>query len=57
MFLFFNYWLILFNSCSYCTEFFNSIADFVIPITIPCKEAKEAIEIYPVIVEAKIRNS
>ena len=37
-------------------NFFNSIADFVIPITIPSKEAKAAIEIHPVIIEAKIRK-
>ena len=35
---------------------FNSIAELVIPIGIPIKEAKTEIEIHPVIVEAKIRE-
>ena len=45
--LFFNYWLILFNFCSYCTNF---------PIGIPSKQAKTENEIHPVLVEAKIRK-
>ena len=35
---------------------FNPIAELVIPIAIPTKEAKAEIEIYPVIVEPKIRE-
>ena len=35
-------------------QIFNPIAELVIPIGIPSKEAKVEIEIHPVIVEAKI---
>ena len=35
----------------------NFIAELVIPIGIPRKEAKAEIEIHPVIAEAKVRNS
>ena len=41
----------LFNSCSYCTNF-NVTAELVILIGIPSKEAEAEIEIYPVIAEA-----
>ena len=37
-------------------ETFNPIAELVIPIRIPSKEAKAEIEIYPVTAAAKIRN-
>ena len=37
-------------------QIFNPIAELVIPIGMPTKEAKAEIEIYPVIVEAKIRK-
>ena len=37
-------------------QIFNPIAELVIPIGIPIKEVKEEIEIYTVIVEAKIRK-
>ena len=37
-------------------QIFNSIAELVIPIEIPSKEAKAEIEIHPVIVEAKTRK-
>ena len=37
-------------------QIFNPIAELVIPIGIPNKEAKPEIGIDPVIVEAKIRN-
>ena len=37
--------------------FLISIEELVIPIGMPRKEVKAAIEIYPVIVEAKIRKS
>ena len=37
-------------------QFFNPSAKFVVPIGITSKEAKEEIEIHPVIVEAKIRK-
>ena len=36
---------------------FNSIVELVIPIGIPSKKAKAEIEMHPVIVELKIRNS
>ena len=51
LFLFLNYWLILFNSCSFA-QIFNPIAE----LQIPTKEAKTEIETHPVIVEAKIRK-
>ena len=38
-------------------QIFNHIAELVIPIGIPSKEAKSETEIYPVIAEAKIRKS
>ena len=38
------------------SHIFNPIAELVIPIGIPIKEAKAEIEIHPVIVEAKIRK-
>ena len=37
-------------------QIFNPIAELVIPIGIPIKEAKAESEIHPVIVEAKIRK-
>ena len=37
-------------------QIFNHIAGLVISIRIPIKEAKSEMEIYPVIVEAKIRK-
>ena len=37
-------------------EIFNPIAELVIPIGIPSKEAKAYIEIHPVTAEPKIRN-
>ena len=37
-------------------QIFNPITELVIPIGIPSKEAKTEIEIYQVIVEAKIRK-
>ena len=36
------------------TQIFNSIADLVIPIGIPTKEAKSEMEAHPVIVEITI---
>ena len=38
------------------TQIFNPIAELVILIVIPSKEAKAEIEIHPVIAEAKIRK-
>ena len=38
-------------------QIFNPIAELVIPVEIPSKEAKAEIQIHPVIVEAKIRKS
>ena len=37
-------------------QIFNPIAELVIPVEIPSKEAKAEIQIHPVIVEAKIRK-
>ena len=37
-------------------QIFNPIAELVIPIGIPSKEAKAEFIIYPVVVEAKIRK-
>ena len=37
-------------------QIFNLIAELVIPIGIPTKEAKAEMETHPVIVEAKIRK-
>ena len=37
-------------------QFFNPIAELLVSIGIPSKEAKAEIEIHPVIVEAKIRK-
>ena len=37
-------------------QIFNLMADLVIPIGIPSKEAKSEIQIDPVIVEAKIKK-
>ena len=37
-------------------QIFNPIAELVIPIGIPTKEAKAEIEIHPVIAEVKIRK-
>ena len=37
-------------------QIFNPIGELVIPIGISIKEAKEEMETYPVIVEAKIRK-
>ena len=37
-------------------QIFNPIAQLVIPIGLPAKEAKAEIEIHPVIIEAKIRK-
>ena len=37
-------------------QIFNPIAELIIPVEIPSKEAKAEIQIHPVIVEAKIRK-
>ena len=37
-------------------QIFNPIAESVIPIRVPIKEAKAEMETYPVIIEAKIRK-
>ena len=54
-FLFLNYSLILFNPSSYC-KIFAPIAELVILIGIPSKQAKTEIEMHPVIAEAKMRK-
>ena len=55
LFLFLNFWLILFNT-AVIAPIFNPIVDFVIPIGTPSKEAKAEFEVHPVIVEAKMRK-
>ena len=52
-FLFLNYWLIIFNSCSYCTNFYP-VVELVILIGIPTTEAKAEMEANPVILEVTI---
>ena len=37
-------------------QIFNPIAELVIPVQVPIKEAKAEIQIHPVIVEAKVRK-
>ena len=54
--LFLDYWPILFYSCRYYTIFFNPIAELVIVLGIPSKEAKEKTERHPVIPETEIRK-
>ena len=49
---FFNYSLILFNSCSYCKNF-NPIAQLVVPIETPSIEAKGELERHKVAAKAK----
>ena len=44
-----------FLTAAVIAQTFNPIAELVIPIGIPTKEAKTEMEIYPVTVEAKIR--
>ena len=48
---FLDYWLILLNSCSYCTDF-DSFAELVIHVEIPTREAKEKIKMHPATAEA-----
>ena len=45
MFLFLNYWLILFIDFTYTaiTQVYNPIAEFVIPIRMPSKKVKAEI--------------
>ena len=54
-FIFLNYWLILFNSCGYCTTY-TPITELVIPIGIPSKGEKTETEIKPATAEAKLFN-
>ena len=56
VFVFFlNYWLILFNSCGYCTKC-TPITELVIPVGIPSKGEKTETEIKPATAEAKLFN-
>ena len=55
LFLLLNYWLILFDSCSF-PQIFSPIAELAIPIGISSSEAKADLEIHPVTVEAKTRK-
>ena len=55
LFRFLNYWLKFFIRAP-VAQIFNPIAELVIPIGIPSKEAKVEIEIHQVIVKAKIRK-
>ena len=54
-FLFLNYWLI-FLILAAIAQIVSPIEELAIPIGIPSKEAKAEIEIYPVIVETKIKS-
>ena len=54
-FFFLNYWLIIFNSCTYYTNFMQ-ISELGIPIRTSSKEAEAGIEIHPVTIETKIRK-
>ena len=62
LFLFLNFGLIIFFLIIYflisvvIAQILNPIAELVIPIGIPTREAKEEREIHPVIIEAKIRK-
>ena len=53
--LFLNYWLILFNSCSYFTNF-SPIVELAIPTGISTKEAKAEMKTHPVIAEITIKE-
>ena len=55
-FLFFLIIDLYFLIAAVVAQIFNPIAEIIIPIGIPTKEAKSEIEIHPVIVEAKIRK-
>ena len=54
-FFFLNYWLILLIPAA-IAQILNPIAELVIPIGIPTKEAKAEMETHPVIIEAKVRK-
>ena len=56
--LFLNYWLIPFYLFipAAIALFYNTIAEFVIPIGIPIKEAGAEMETHPVIVKVKTRK-
>ena len=53
-FLFFLFIDLYFLISTVITQVFNPIADFIIPIAIPTKEAKAKMETHPVIVETAI---
>ena len=56
---FFFFFLIIdlyFLIAAVIAQIFDPIAELVIPIAIPTKEAKAKIEVHPVIVEPKIRK-
>ena len=55
LFLFLNCWLYFLIPAA-IAQIFNHIAEHVISIGIPRKEANAEIEIHPVIIEAKIRK-
>ena len=57
--MFFFFFLIIalyFLISTVIRQIFNSIAELLIPIGIPTKEAKAEMKTHPVIVEAKIRK-
>ena len=56
MLLFFLIIELYFLFSAVIAQIFNPIAELVIRIEIPTKEAKAEIEIHPVIVEAKIKK-
>ena len=54
LFLFFLFIDLYFLIPAVITQMFNSIAELIIPIGFPTKEAKVEMEIHPVTVEIKI---
>ena len=58
LFFIFDYWLtdIYFLIPAVITKVFNPIAELVIPLGIPTKEAKTEMEMRPVIVEFRINK-
>ena len=55
-FLFFLVIDLYFSILTVVVQTFNPIAELVIPIGIPSKEAKAEMEIHPITVETKIRK-
>ena len=56
-FLFFLFIDLHFITPAVITQIFNPVAELVIPIGLPTKEAKAEMETHPVIVESKISEN